>query len=54
VRWVCPRIEIMGVLTHEAGKTLESPRNAYPGVYLDEDAFYGVYVDLKEASLVQR
>lgn len=42
------------MLTHEAGKTLESPRNAHPRVNLDEDAFYGVYVDLEEACLVQR
>lgn len=42
------------MLTHEAGKTLEGPRNAHPGVYLDEDALYSVYVDLEEACLVQR
>jgi hypothetical protein len=42
------------MLTHEARKTLESPRNAHPGVYLDEDTFYSVYVDLKETCLVQR
>ena len=42
------------MLTHEAGKTLESPRNAYARVDLDKDALHSVYVDLEEACLIQR
>ena len=41
------------MLTHKAGKPLESPRNPYPWVNLDEDALYSVYVNLEEACLVQ-
>jgi hypothetical protein len=45
-------MEDVGMLTHKARKALEGTGNAHPGVYLDEDALYGVYVDLEEACLV--
>jgi hypothetical protein len=40
--------------THEPAKPLERARNPYVRVHLDKRTLCGVYVNLQQASLVQR